>query len=43
LQATELIFATYESSRRRDRIQLPLDTADSALIAMLKEGLIGPK
>jgi UDP-N-acetylglucosamine 3-dehydrogenase len=43
LQATELIFATYESSRRRDRIQLPLDTADSALIAMLEEGLIGPK
>ena len=42
LQATELIFATYESSRRRSRIQLPLDTDDSALITMLEEGLIGP-
>jgi len=26
LQATELIFATYESSRRRGRIDLPLTT-----------------
>lgn len=43
LQATELIFATYESSRRRGRIQLPLDTDDSALISMLEEGLIGPR
>ena len=42
LQATELIFATYESSRRRNRIQLPLDTEDSALITMLAEGQISP-
>jgi predicted dehydrogenase len=37
LQATELIFATYESARSRGRICLPLETEDSALIAMLGE------
>ena len=42
LQATELIFATYESSRRRGRIRLPLNTDDSALVTMLEEGQIGP-
>jgi len=42
LQATELIFATYESSRRRGRVLLPLDIDDSALISMLDEGQIGP-
>jgi phytoene/squalene synthetase len=35
LQATELIFATYESSRRRGRVDLPLEIDDSPLIAML--------
>lgn len=43
LQATELIFATYESSRRRGQVRLPLDVEDSALIAMLDTGMIGPK
>lgn len=43
LQATELIFATYESSRRRARIYLPLDIEDSPLLSMLEEGVIGPK
>ena len=38
LQATELIFATYESSRRRGKVVLPLDVDDSALIAMLESG-----
>jgi predicted dehydrogenase len=42
LQATELIFATYESSRRRGRVDLPLEVADSALLSMLKKGDIGP-
>ena len=42
LQATELIFATYESSRRRGRVVLPLDAEDSALITMLEEGQVGP-
>lgn len=42
LRCTELIFATYESSRRRARIELPLDTDDSALLSMLAAGEIGP-
>lgn len=36
LQATELIFATYESSRRRGRVELPLDIVDSPLLTMLE-------
>lgn len=43
IQATELIFATYESSRRREKIYLPLDIKDSPLITMLNRGMIGPK
>ena len=43
LQATELIFATYESSRRRAKITLPLDVYDSALLTMLRKGMIGTK
>ncbi len=35
--ATELIFATYESSRLRQRIELPLQIEDSPLISMLAE------
>jgi len=38
LQATELIFATYESSRRRARIYLPLDIDDSPLLSMVESG-----
>lgn len=41
LQATELIFASYESSRRRGRVDLPLGVDDSALLTMLAEGVIG--
>ena len=40
LQATEIIFATYESSRRRGRVDLPLDIEDSPLQAMLDSGEI---
>jgi UDP-N-acetylglucosamine 3-dehydrogenase len=40
LQATELIFSTYESSRRRGKVTLPLDVDDSALISMLADGSI---
>jgi len=43
LQATEMIFATYESSRRRARVDLPLDIDDSPFLSMLEEGVIGPK
>jgi len=35
LQATEVIFATYESARRRGRVDLPLDIDDSPIIDML--------
>jgi predicted dehydrogenase len=38
LQATELIFATYESSRRRARVDLPLEIEDSPLLSMLEAG-----
>jgi UDP-N-acetylglucosamine 3-dehydrogenase len=38
LRATELIFATYESSRRRARVDLPLDIDDSPLHAMIEDG-----
>ncbi len=37
LQTTEVIFATYESARRRARINLPLDIDDSPLQDMLDE------
>ncbi|GAB4452870.1 MAG: Gfo/Idh/MocA family oxidoreductase [Armatimonadaceae bacterium] len=37
LNATELIFGTYESSRRRARVDLPLDTEDSALLDLLEQ------
>ena len=43
LQATELIFATYESSRMRAKITLPLDVDDSALVTMLESGMLGSK
>ena len=42
LQATELIFATYESSRRRGRVDLPLEIDDSPLQAMLDAGQVSP-
>lgn len=40
LQATEVMFATYESSRRRGRVDLPLDIEDSPLDAMVASGEI---
>jgi predicted dehydrogenase len=36
LRATELIFATYESSRRRARIDLPLTIDDSPLVSLIE-------
>jgi predicted dehydrogenase len=38
LQATELIFATYESSRVRGRVDLPLEIEDSPFLSMLESG-----
>ena len=43
LQATEVIFACYESSRRRARVDLPLDIRDSPFLDMLERRQIGPK
>lgn len=40
LQATEVIFATYESCRRRGRVELPLQITDSPLQAMHQSGQI---
>ncbi len=37
LRATELIFATWESSRSRGRVTLPLDIEDSPLVARLTQ------
>ncbi|MBU0609166.1 MAG: Gfo/Idh/MocA family oxidoreductase [Armatimonadetes bacterium] len=43
LQCTEVIFATYESSRRRGRVDLPLKPKDSAYLSMLERGEMKPK
>jgi len=43
LQASEVIFATYESSRRRARIDLPLKPKDSAFLSMIESGDLKPK
>jgi predicted dehydrogenase len=43
LRATELIFATYESSRRRGRVTLPLEIDDSPLLTGLEQGLWRPE
>jgi UDP-N-acetylglucosamine 3-dehydrogenase len=41
LRATELIFATYESARRRARVDLPLEIDDSPLVDLFARGEIG--
>jgi UDP-N-acetylglucosamine 3-dehydrogenase len=43
VRSTEVIFATYESSRRRARVDLPLDTDDSAFLTLLHAGELGWK
>jgi len=40
MNATEIIFACYESSRRRARIDLPLDIEDSPIQEMMDKGEI---
>jgi len=42
LRATELIFATWESSRRRGRVNLPLTIDDNPLQAMIDAGDLTP-
>lgn len=41
MRATEMIFATYESARRRGRVDLPLDIEDSPLVQLVESGAIG--
>jgi predicted dehydrogenase len=38
LRATEIIFATHESSRRRGRVDLPLPSGPCAMLSMLASG-----
>ncbi|GAC1436713.1 MAG: Gfo/Idh/MocA family oxidoreductase [Chloroflexota bacterium] len=42
LNATEIIFAIYESSRRRGRVDLPLTIDDHPLVAMVASGDVRP-
>jgi len=42
LNATEIIFACYESSRRRAMVSLPLDIEDNPLAEMIKSGDLSP-
>jgi UDP-N-acetylglucosamine 3-dehydrogenase len=43
IQSTEVIFAAYESSRRRGRVDLPLEIEDNPLHTMLEQGIVGPR
>jgi len=43
LNATEIIFAGYESSRRRAKVDLPLTITDNPLVDMFEEGLLQAK
>ncbi len=43
LAGDELIFATWESVRRRGRVDLPLDIDDNPLEAMVDSGVLEPK
>lgn len=42
LQATELIFASWESARRRSRVDLPLEISDNPLESMVEAGHLAP-
>lgn len=43
LQAMEIIFASYESARRRGRVDLPLEIDDNPLTAMVERGDLSPE
>jgi UDP-N-acetylglucosamine 3-dehydrogenase len=43
LNTAEIIFATYESSRRRGRVDLPTDITDNPLEAMVESGALNPE
>ena len=42
LNATEIIFAGYESARRRGRVDLPLEIDDNPLESMVESGALSP-
>ncbi len=42
LIATEIIFGAYESSRRRGRVDFPLDIDDNPLASMVEDGSLTP-
>jgi predicted dehydrogenase len=42
LKSTEIIFATYESARKRGRVDLPLEITDNPLEAMVESGALDP-
>ncbi len=42
LAGAEIVFATYESSRSRRRVELPLDRVDNALLDGLEQGFWSP-
>lgn len=43
LKTTEILFATYESARRRGRVDLPLEIDDNPLVAMVESGELNPR
>ena len=43
LSVTEVVFAAWESARRRGRVDLPLDIADNPLEAMVESGALDPE
>ena len=43
IRTSELIFGTYESARRRARVDLPLEIDDNPLHALLESGEIAPR
>ena len=43
LAVTEIIFAAWESSRRRGRVDLPLDIDDNPLESMVESGALTPE
>jgi predicted dehydrogenase len=43
LNATEIIFGTWESARRRGRVEFPLEVEDNPLEAMVESGALTPE
>jgi UDP-N-acetylglucosamine 3-dehydrogenase len=43
LSVTEVVFAAWESARRRGRVELPLDIGDNPLEAMVGSGALNPE